>query len=118
MLYKTFTRDSPELQGENERDNSSATQDSDLESSLEPISLDVTQNIPEDETELPPGAIVSGPLSRFEHLNLAEFPDDSFVLELTESREISSFIAVSSVIIYSNTKLVTKHLNSRVETRG
>ncbi|KAL5252286.1 hypothetical protein ACHWQZ_G015158 [Mnemiopsis leidyi] len=79
--------------GENERDNSSATQDSDLESSLEPLSLDVTQNIPEDETELPPGAIVSGPLSRFEHLNLAEFPDDSFVLELTESREISSFIA-------------------------
>ena len=85
------------LQGDRGTDNSSATQDSDLESSLEPLSLDVPQNIPEELKGLPAGAIVS-PLSRFEHLNLAEFPDDSFVLELTESREISSFIAVSSSV--------------------
>ncbi|XP_063678073.1 uncharacterized protein LOC134814028 isoform X4 [Bolinopsis microptera] len=75
-------------------EHSSTTQDSDfdLESSTEPFALGIPENIPEDLKDLPAGAIVS-PLSRFEHLNLAEFPDESFNLELTDSREISSFIA-------------------------
>ena len=39
------------------------------------------------------------PLNKFENMNLSEFPDDSFNLELTESRALSSFIAVSGLNI-------------------
>ena len=64
------------------------------------LTLASLQSLPEDdpvcplESTPPPEGAKLTTLNRLDHMNLSEFPDHSFNLELTDSKALDSFIAV------------------------